>query len=50
MELRRANLEQTVAAQRREKELAKVEEEAAKEEVDVSQHEGSFAGLNEAAG
>ena len=50
VELRRANLEQTVAAQRREKELAKVEEKAAEEEVDVSQHEGSFAGLNQAAG
>ncbi len=50
VELRRANLEQTVAAQRREKEIDKAEEKAAEEEVDVSQHEGSFAGLNEAAG
>lgn len=50
VELRRANLEQTVAAERREKEVAKAEEEASKENVDVSQHEGSFAGLNEAAG
>ena len=50
VELRRANLEQTVAAERRAKELAKAEEEASKNEVDINQHEGSFAGLNAAAG
>lgn len=50
VELRRANLEQTVAADKRDKEIAKVEAQAEEEDVDLNQHEGSFAGLNQAAG
>lgn len=50
VELRRANLEQTVAAEKRDKEIAKAEAKAAEEDIDLKQHEGSFAGLNQAAG
>ena len=50
VELRRANLEQTVAAEKRAKEIDKAEQEAQEKDVDLSQHEGSFAGLNQAAG
>jgi len=50
VELRRANLEQTVAADKRNKEIAKAEAKAEEEDIDLNQHEGSFAGLNQAAG
>lgn len=55
VELRRANLEQTVAAERREKAIAKAEEKAAKakeegKEVDPGRFDNEFAGLNAAAG
>jgi uncharacterized protein len=50
VELRRANLEQEAAAERRQRAIAKAEQEAEEQEVDLSRHEGSFAGLNAAAG
>jgi uncharacterized protein len=50
VELRRANLEQTVAAQRREREIARAEQEAEQGDVDLDRIDGSFAGLNAAAG
>jgi len=50
VELRRANLEQGVAAERRARELARSSEDAEEENVDVRQFESQFAGLNVAAG
>ena len=50
VELRRANLEQTVAAQRREKAIAKAEKKAEKEDVEPGSFDSEFAGLNAAAG
>lgn len=50
VELRRAALEQRIAAERREKAIAKAEEEAQEENVDLNQFEDQFAGLNTAAG
>ena len=49
VEVRRAALEQRVAEQRHEKEIAKAEQEAAESQVDVSSYEGHFEGLNAAA-
>ena len=50
VELRAAALEQQVAANKREKEIAKAEEQAEENNVDVSQFEGYFEGLNAVAG
>jgi hypothetical protein len=50
VELRRAALEQRVAAQRFEKEIARAEEKAEQENIDLEQYEGHFQGLNTAAG
>lgn len=50
VELRAAALEQQVAANKREKEIAKAEEDAEENNVDVSQFDGYFEGLNAVAG
>ena len=50
VELRAAALEQRVAANKREKEIAKAEEDAAENNVDLSQFGEHFAGLDAAAG
>lgn len=49
VELRRAALAQRVAEQENERRIAKAEQEAADNKVDVSQYEGYFDGLNAAA-
>lgn len=49
VEVRRAALEQRVAEQRHEKEIAKAEQEAADSRVDVDRYDGHFEGLNAAA-
>lgn len=49
VEVRRAALEQRVAEQAHEKAIAKAEQEAGESEVDVSQYEGYFDGVNAAA-
>lgn len=50
VELRAAALEQRVAANKREKEIAKAEEDAEENNVDVSQFDGYFEGLDAVAG
>ena len=50
VELRAAALEQQVAANKRDKEIAKAEEDAEENNVDVSQFDGYFEGLNAVAG
>lgn len=50
VELRRAALEQRLAAERREKAIAKAEREAREENVDINQFDEQFSGLNVAAG
>lgn len=50
VELRRAALEQRIAAERREKAIAMAEEEAEKESIELNQFEDQFSGLNTAAG
>lgn len=50
VELRAAALEQQVAANKREKEIAKAEQEAEENNVDVGQFDGYFEGLNAVAG
>lgn len=49
VEVRRAALEQRVAEQRHEQEIAEAEQAAADSQVDVSRYEGHFDGLNAAA-
>ena len=49
VEVRRAALEQRVAEQRHEKEIAKAEQEAADSQVDLDRYDGHFEGLNAAA-
>lgn len=50
VELRAAALEQQVAANKRDKEIAKAEEDAEENDIDVSQFDGYFEGLNAVAG
>ena len=50
VELRAAALEQRVSANKREKEIAKAEEEAEENDVDVSQFDGYFQGIDAVAG
>lgn len=49
VELRRAALEQRVALQQREREVARAEREARDQGIDLSRYEGHFEGLNTAA-
>lgn len=49
VELRRAALEQRVALQRHEREIARAEQEAEEQGIDLSRYEGHFEGLNTAA-
>lgn len=49
VELRRAALEQRVALQRHEREIARAEEKAEEQGIDLSRYEGHFEGLNTAA-
>ena len=50
VELRAAALEQRVSASKREKEIAKAEEKAQENDVDVSQFDGYFEGIDAVAG
>lgn len=50
VEFRAAALEQQVAANKREKEIAKAEEEAEENNIDLNQFDGYFEGLNAVAG
>ncbi|WP_237440450.1 COG3014 family protein [Alcanivorax sp. DP30] len=50
VEFRAAALEQQVAANKREKEIAKAEEEAEENKIDLNQFDGYFDGLNAVAG
>ena len=50
VELRAAALEQQVAANKRDKEIAKAEEDADENSIDLNQFEGYFEGLNAVAG
>jgi len=50
VELRAAALEQQVAANKRDKEIAKAEEEADENSIDLTQFDGYFDGLNAVAG
>lgn len=50
VELRAAALEQRVSANKREKEIAKAEEEAEENEIDIGQFDGYFDGIDAVAG
>ena len=50
VELRAAALEQQVAANKRDKEIAKAEEDADENSIDLNQFDGYFEGLNAVAG
>ncbi|MCG8393188.1 MAG: hypothetical protein MI745_08900 [Pseudomonadales bacterium] len=50
VELRGAALEQQVAANKREKEIAKAEDDAEENKIDLNQYEGYFQGLDAVAG
>lgn len=50
VELRAAALEQRVSANKREKEIAKAEEEAEENDIDIAQFDGYFEGIDAVAG